>query len=83
MFITVLVKYSGSERHDQGEDDVVGVGELDGDATEQPQTSSASVSQVMGEHAGKYQQTLEYQALSFEHDQNKLIINLCKIFPAL
>ena len=53
MFITVLVKYSEYERHDEGEDDVVGVGELDGDATEQPQSSSATVSQVMGEHAGK------------------------------
>ena len=51
--MTVLVKYSEYERHDEGEDDVVGVGELDGDATEQPQSSSATVSQVMGEHAGK------------------------------
>ena len=28
LFITVLVKYSECERYDQGEDDVVGVGEL-------------------------------------------------------
>ena len=60
MFITVLVKYSEYKGHDEREDDVVGVGKLDGDATVQPQSSSASVSQVMGEHAGKYQQTLEH-----------------------
>lgn len=59
MFITVLVKYSEYQRCDQGEDDVMGVGELDADPTPEPQTSPAAISQVMGEHTGKYQQTLK------------------------
>ena len=54
IIITVLVKYSESERHGKGEDDVVGIGELYCDLTEEPQTSSASISQMMGEHTGKY-----------------------------
>ena len=54
IIITVLVKYSESERHGNCEDDVVGIGELYCDLTEEPQTSSASISQMMGEHTGKY-----------------------------
>ena len=53
LFITVLVKYSECERHGQGEDDVVGVGELYCNPTKEPQTSSASISQMVGEYTGK------------------------------
>ena len=68
LFITVFVKYSEYEGRDQGDDDVVGVGELDADPTPEPQTSSAAISQVMGEHTGKYQQTLENQSSSIEYE---------------